>query len=138
VIEHEVLDAVRARYRDWPDKGRSRDGRRLTLLPETTTCAPGEEIRLWHVLEATGPVELFVMGPKPVHGEYVDGRPATPPPPAGEDPFVPGAYDGRTLTGPGLDVNWEPTAHRFAQPGSHTVQWRLGGLESNEVHVTVG
>jgi hypothetical protein len=125
-------------YAEWEPKGEVRDGVRLTIMAASTEYRPGEPMRVIHVLEATEPgVLLYVMGPKPVLGEYVDGELRTPDVPAGVDPLVPANYDGRVLAGPGIDVNWEITEYRFDEPAEHTVHWRPGSHESNELIVTV-
>ena len=132
------LDEVESAYRDWPDKGPLVGGRRLTLLSPAPRVAPGEPVPVYHVAEVTEPGRtLYVMGPKPVVGERVDGELRTPPPPADEDPLEPLLYDGRTLPSPGLDVNWEVTRYAFDEPGPHEIEWRLNGLRSNVLRVDV-
>jgi hypothetical protein len=121
-------DADTALLRTYPastNKGplTGRAGERLTILTKTTTYAAGDEIRIVHVHEATREgVTLYVMGPKPIYGEYVDGvlaSPAAAPPPT--------AYDGRTLESPGEDHNYEVSAHRLSR-GRHELQWRFATL----------
>jgi hypothetical protein len=113
-------------------------GYRLTVLAATTSVAVNETVRVVHVCESvSGDAPLYVMGPKPVYDEYVDGVRATEPPPAGEDPFAPASYDGRVLPGPGVDTNYEVMEYAFTSPGEHTVQWRPGGIASNTLRFTV-
>lgn len=121
---------VLAGYDAFEDKGPVVGGYRLTILTRSPSLAPGEPARIIHVVESVSEdAPLFVMGPKAVYGEYVDGALATDEPP--DNPFEPPAYDGRVLPGPGIDSNYEITEHTFTQPGEHTVQWRLGANESN-------
>ena len=113
-------------------------GYRLTILAAKTELAVDETVRVVHVCESvTEDAELYVMGPKPVYDEYVDGIRATDRLPAGEDPFAPAAYDGRVLPGPGVDTNYEVMEYAFTSPGEHTVQWRLGEKGSNTLRFTV-
>jgi hypothetical protein len=132
--------AVLRSYPSLPGKGplTGAAGERLTILTAKTTYAPGEEIRVIHVHEATLPgASLYVMGPKEVSGEYVDGKLAS-----RAATVQPGAYDGAVLASPGVDTNYDITSHRLAA-GRHTLQWRsdtLSGpavLESNVVAVDV-
>ncbi|MCL4849213.1 MAG: hypothetical protein KJ066_21880 [Acidobacteria bacterium] len=130
--------AVARGYADWPDKGPVVDGLRLTILTKRLRCHVGEEVRVLHVLEATGPGhELHVMGPKAVHGERIDGRLATAPAPDVEDPWVPVLYDGAVVEGPGVDFNYEITSYTFDAPGRHRIEWQLGALRSNVLEIEV-
>jgi hypothetical protein len=130
--------AVLRGYPAWSAKGPLQpDGQRLTILTAKTEYSVGEEIRIVHVHEATrAGVELFIMGPKAIHGEYVDdvlvgqaGEPAT-------------SYDGAVLASPGADHNYEVSVHRLPA-GRHTLQWNfvtLSGpsrLRSNVLTVVV-
>ncbi|RAN77911.1 hypothetical protein B5P43_17875 [Bacillus sp. SRB_336] len=125
--------AVAAGYARATDKGAVSDGYRLTVLAGSAACRTGQTIRIIHVCESVAPdAPLYVMGPKPVAGEYVDGHLAAPPaPPAGEHPLIPRSYDGRVAPGPGLDFNFEITEYNFDTPGRHSVQWRPGSWASN-------
>lgn len=124
--------AVAASYARSPVRGPLKDGVRITILTERTKYKLGEEVRVIHVLEAPEPGhELYVMGPKPIYSEYVDGVERTPPPPA------PGPYDGRVLPSPGVDWNYEVTAYKLTTAGSHRIQWRADGRESNVIEVEV-
>jgi hypothetical protein len=112
-------------------------GYRLTLLTAKTAYAAGEPVRVFHVCESVAPDRpLYVMGPKHVCGEYVDGRLATEPPPEA-NPLAPRSYDGRVVDGPGVDANYDVTEYRFDTPGRHTIEWRLGAHVSNLVTVEV-
>jgi hypothetical protein len=124
--------AVAATYARSPVRGPLHDGARITILTERTKYKVGEEVRVIHVLEAPEPGrELYVMGPKPIYSEYVDGALRTPPPPA------PAPYDGRVLPSPGVDFNYEVTTYRFTTPGPHRIQWRADGRESNVIELEV-
>jgi len=130
-------EAVRL-YESWPERGEVVDGRRLTIMADPTRVPPEQRVEVLHVVEILEPGrELYIMGPKPVYGEYVDDRLATEPPPGGEDPLVPLLYDGATLPSPGVDGNYEITSYAFADPGRHEIQWRLDGLRSNVLVVEV-
>jgi hypothetical protein len=125
-------------YATWPDKGPLVDGRRLTLLAAATELSPGDTLRVAHVYEVTRPGEsLYVMGPKPVYGEQLDGRTVTPPVPTGDHPLEPGVYDGRVLPTPGIDHNFELTSYTFEGPGRHELSWRVDDLVSNTLTVEV-
>jgi hypothetical protein len=107
-------------------------GARITILTSRTSYKLGEEVRVIHVLEAPEPgVQLFVMGPKAIFGEYVDGVERTPPQPG------PQVYDGRVLDSPGADFNYDITIYKFDTPGPHRIQWRDAGRESNVLQIDV-
>jgi len=131
------MDVAEA-YATWPDKGPLLHGRRLTILAPSTRLRPGETLTVAHVHEVvrTGE-ELYVMGPKPVYGEELDGRLVTPPVPLGDHPLVPGTYDGVVLDSPAVDVNFEPTEYRFDGPGRHELRWQVDDLVSNTLAVEV-
>ena len=125
-------EAVARGYPQWPDKGPLQDSVRLTLLTSRTAIVVGESVRILHVVEVTMPGRtVYVMGPKPVHGEYVDGKLVTATPPTTGDPLVPVDYDGRTLLSPAVDYNYDITAYSFATPGTHQVRWQPGSRLSN-------
>jgi hypothetical protein len=132
-----VIDVPEA-YAAWPDKGPLVDGHRLTILAEGTELQPGDTLRVTHVHEVTRPgASLYVMGPKPVYGEELDGRTVTPAVPEGDHPLEPGEYDGRVLPGPGIDHNFETTSYTFDSPGRHELTWRIGALISNRLTIEV-
>jgi hypothetical protein len=139
VVEAPEADiAVADGYSRWPEKGPLVDGRRLTIMASPGRYAVGDVVRIIHVLEVTTDLPLYVMGPKPILDEYVDGRLATGATPHGVDPLLPDSYDGRTLKGPGVDFNWEITTYRFPDAGHHHVVWRPGGLSSNRLTLEIG
>jgi len=129
--------AVAKSYPRFQDKGQIVDGRRITILTESTIHRPGDEVRILHVVEFTEPgYQAYIMGPKPVYGEYVNDKLATEPVPAG-DPLVPADYSGVTLPTPAVDYNFDITSYIFQAPGIYRIQWRLGLLKSNTLAVTV-
>ncbi len=134
-----TLDDILAAYQAWPDKGATNgDGERVTVLtlPGEVIVA-GTPVDIYHVYEATtSGLTVYVMGPKPVYGESVDGSPTTPAGPPGEE-LAPALYDGTTVASPGVDANYDVTTYTFAT-GSHTVTWDpVSGLDSNTLTITV-
>jgi len=131
--DHRVLRS----YPKSPVRGRSHAGRQITLLAESRVYAVHEAVRVLHVLEVTAKgEELFVMGPKPITGEWVDGVRVTPEVPKW-GAFTMGDYDGAVLQSPGLDVNFEISVYTFATPGLHHVQWKAGVVDSNVLCIEV-
>jgi hypothetical protein len=73
--------AVARTYPLFPDKGSIISGVRLNLMSQRRQYRIGEEVRVVHVVEVVEPGrEVYVMGPKPVYGEYVDDVLVPPPP----------------------------------------------------------
>lgn len=131
--------AVARRYPAFQDKGKLQNGQRITIMTAKMVYGVGEEVRVIHVLEAPeAGHELYVMGPKPIQEEHLDGQLASPAR-AGD------AYDGMVTKSPGVDFNYEISTYRFDKPGVHTIQWKGGGhpiqadlkLESNVLRITV-
>jgi hypothetical protein len=112
-------------------------GTRVTILTAKKTYRVGEEIRVVHVAEfnAKGD-EVFVMGPKPVTGEYLDDELVSEAIPSW-GPFTMGVYDGAVVKSPWVDTNYEITTYRIAQRGLHRLQWRAGTVLSNVLCVRV-
>jgi len=139
IIEAPAQDrAVAQRYPTAHEKGALVDGTRLTLLTEKQTYHINESIRVIHVVEVTKPGHyVYVMGPKPIYGEYLDDQLATKPPPLDEDPLAPSMYSGRVLPSPALDYNYDITVYTFVEPGSHRLQWKMGALQSNVLTLTI-
>src|SRR5262249_33820973 len=110
---------VAAGFAASPTRGTLKDGQRITILTATATYAPHEQVRVIHILdapEAGHPV--YVMGPKPITGELVDGVEKVPAAP------MPNAYDGRVVQSPAVDYNYEVTTYKFETPGIHLIQWK--------------
>jgi len=136
--ENEIVDAlpedvaVAKSYPKTKEKGEVVGGIRLTILTKKKRYQVGEEVRVIHVMEAVEPGhELFIMGPKPVHGEYVDDRPVTPQSPAEQD------YDGVVLESPNVDYNYDITSYRFFEPGCHRIHWQMRELRSNTLELEI-
>jgi hypothetical protein len=131
-------EAVARMYPQWIEKGSTLDGKRLTIMTKKTTYKVNEEIRVIHVVEIVDPGRrVYIMGPKPVFGEHIDGRLVTEPVPEGEDPLVPQVYDGVTLPSPAVDYNYDITSYRFSKPGTHQLHWQLNALQSNMITLQV-
>jgi hypothetical protein len=131
--------AVAKGYAAFPDKGKVRKGVRITLLTARLQVAVNQEVRVIHVYEAVEKGhDVYVMGPKFVCEEYLDGVLAT-------QPWKgPGVYDGAVMKSPWADYNWDITSYRFKEPGRHTIVWKGGdpgeesvGLESNTLVIEV-
>lgn len=120
------------------EKGALLDGHRLTVLAAKRTYRVGEEVRVLHVHEvAVEGEQVFPMGPKPVRGEFVDGKMVTATVLADVDPFQPEVYDGAVLASPAVDYNWDITSYRFTAPGTRTIQWRVGRFASNVLSLEI-
>jgi hypothetical protein len=125
-------------YPSWEDRGELHDGRRMTLMAAPGPCLTDEVVRVIHVVESPEPGWLlYVMGPKQVFGEYLDGMPATDPVPGWGDPFIPEFYDGAVVESPAVDFNYDITSYRFDTPGMHEVQWIMDGWQSNVLTIEV-
>lgn len=142
--EQRIVDApaedqtVAKSYPSWPSKGALNSGMRITLLTKKTRYALGEQIRVIHVFEAPGAgIDVYVMGPKFVYGESVDGAPVSGAPELKTYPWL-GIYDGAVLKSPAVDYNYDITTYRFSEPGAHVISWQLGPLRSNAITVEIG
>lgn len=136
----EDVEVARAyAYCESRQKGEIHGGQRITIMTARTEYRTGEEIRVIHVLEASeAGHELWVMGPKRIQEEYIDGKLSSPP----RSPAS--SYDGMVLQSPGVNFNYDITAYIFTKPGVHTVLWKGGeyfgldpGLTSNLLQVEV-
>lgn len=97
----------------------------------------GEPVHVIHVVEYMEPGRtIYAMGPKPIYGEWIDGRRATPEPPGPGEALAPALYDGLVLPSPGIDSNYEITSYDLAA-GQHEIVWRPDGLTSNTLKVIV-
>ena len=124
--------AVAKSYPTANEKGEIVGGTRLTILTKKKHYQVGEEVRVIHVIEVVEPGhELFIMGPKPVYGEYVDDRPVTSQRPEVQD------YDGVVLESPNVDYNYDITSYRFFEPGHHRIHWQMGELRSNTLELEI-
>jgi len=143
---HEIVNApsedlVLARtYPTFPSKGQVVNGQRITIMTHKAKYKVGEEIRIIHVLEAVEEgYEVYVMGPKEIFGEYVDGKLVT------AEKSDMGIYNGRVMQSPAVDFNYDITTYTFDEPGIHNIQWKRGGdaippqlaLESNIISVEI-
>ena len=126
-------------YPSFDGKGEWKDETRLTILSEKSSYELNEEIRVIHVVESTkADYELYIMGPKTVYGETVNGELMSPAlPELMDDPLIPLMYDGETVPCPTLDYNYEITSYSFDSPGEYKIQWELGDMISNELIITV-
>jgi hypothetical protein len=131
--------AVARSYPQWPDKGLILNGQRLSIMTERHRYQVNEEIRVIHVFEVLDSgYQIYVMGPKPVYGEYVDERLATDLPSDPDAALRPPRYDGVTLPSPAVDYNFDITTYKFADPGIHEIYWKLGALKSNTLLLEIG
>ncbi len=113
--------AVAKLYASFRHKGEVVNGRRVTIMTAKTHYAVGEEVRVIHVLEVVEPGQgVYVMGPKAVVDEYVDGRRV------GPDEERVKVINGRVVQSPAVDYNWEITSYSFDELGVHTILWRPG------------
>ena len=123
VAPPEDLAVVRS-YPRGSVRGPLASGTRITILAAKRTYRVNEEIRVIHVAEFNEPgEEVFVMGPKPVTGEYLDEKLASDPVPSWSA-FTMGVYDGAVMKSPWADTNYEITRYKMVTPGLHRVQWR--------------
>jgi hypothetical protein len=130
--------AVATGYPTFTAKGAWLDGRRITILTRELQVKANQPVRILHVTESTRAGDsLYVMGPKAVLGEYVDGKLATTAAPTTGDPLVPpGAYDGRVQPAPAADYNYDVTEYKLPV-GRHVIEWQLGPLHSNQLVIDV-
>jgi hypothetical protein len=118
-------------YPAFGDKGPlTSTGERLTIMTAKSTYAVGEPIRVVHVYEASRPgVTVYVMGPKAIFGETINGEPVTPP------EFEMTIYDGLVLDSPALDYNYEVTEYRLPR-GTHEIRWSQVTMAENSPRMT--
>jgi len=124
-------------YFNWREKGPIVGGKRITILTASTMVHPGDEVRIFHVAEFVEPgYRVYIGGPKPVFGEYMNDKLSTGEVPGG-DPLVPLEYAGVILPSPAVDYNYDVTSYIFQEPGIYRIQWRPGLLQSNILLITV-
>lgn len=121
------------------EKGPWIDSTRITILSLKSVYEVNEEIRIVHVVESIKPeYELYIMGPKIIYGEYINGELVSEPVPEGvSDPLIPMIYDGAVLKTPAVDYNYNISLYSFETPGEYKIQWDLGNLKSNTLKITV-
>ena len=123
--------AVAKSYVTFPNKGEVKNGYRTTIMTKKSQYRVDEEVRVIHMLEVVEPGhKVFVMGPKKIYGEYVDGRLVTAPRPSVW------SYNGLVAQSPEVDYNYEITTYRFNEPGTHKIVWKEG-VESNTLVIEV-
>jgi len=127
-VDNEIVDApvedlaLAKTYPRYQDKGEIRDGQRITIMTHKLKYKIGEEVRVLHALEAIEEGhEVYVMGPKEIFGEYINGELMT-----AEKPDQ-SVYDGAVMQGPWLDFHYDITTYSFDKPGIHAIQWKRGG-----------
>jgi hypothetical protein len=136
VLAPDEDQAVAQRYQSSPH-GEVHGALRMTILTARTSYRLGETVRVLHAVEAVdASAEAWVMGPKPVFGEHVDGVDRGPRAEIPGYPWV-GTYDGAVVRGPAGDFNFNITSYTFDRPGRHTIEWRLGEMRSNTLVVDV-
>ena len=132
--------ALAKAYHAFDDKGPLKAGQRITILTKKTRYKIGEPIRVLHILEVVEPkIEVYLMGPKTIYDEYVDGKLTT------KKGLGSEGYRGMVMEGPIADFNYDITTYTFSKPGIHTIQWKGGGhsmqgplsLESNLIKIQV-
>lgn len=154
---YQVFDSTQSRFKDapdsdqkmlkdypyWIDKGPWKGKTRVTIVTAKTVYATGEAIRIGHVVDEAGPDRaLYIMGPKEVKEELISEQPiaddtSATAQTAGDYPWLPLVYSGKTLGSPGIDYNFQVTEYRFQKAGKYYVQWRPGRFRSNILVITV-
>jgi hypothetical protein len=133
----EDVEVARA-YPNWPYKGPLTGGQRLTILTARRRYGVAETVRVIHVFEiAEAGRTAYVMGPKPIHGEYVDQQLTTPPAKDDGTALRPRNYDGVVLSSPVVDYAFDITTYTFAKHGLHRIVWIIDDLASNELVIEV-
>ena len=127
-------------YHSFQDKGKLTAGQRITIMTKKIQYMAGEPVRVLHILEAVEPgIQVYIMGPKTIYEEYVDGKLVTKKAPGNEP------YDGAVIDRPIADFNYDITTYTFTDPGDHTISWKGGGhpiqgsldLESNVITLKI-
>ena len=112
------------------------DGLTLGIAADKASVAVGEEVHVAHAVGVPAGHDAWIMGPKPVYGEIVDGQTRTEMYEIAEYPWV-GEYDGAVVPGPRVDNNFAVTSYSCATPGKHTIVWSIGGHVSNTLEIDV-
>jgi hypothetical protein len=112
------------------------DGIVLAIATTKTSVAVGEDVVVGHAVAVAEGHDAWIVGPKPVYGEIVDGQARTEMYETPNYPWVL-SYDGAVVPGPRVDNNFQVTTYRFTTPGRHTIVWSIGGHESNTLVIDV-
>jgi hypothetical protein len=124
--------AVAKSYPEAKDKGAVVGGKRRTILTKQKCYRINEEVRVIHVMEIVeSGHKIFVMGPKAIYGEYLDGRLVTP------ERAPEQIYDGPVLESPGVDYNYDITSYRFSESGRHRIYWQPDEVRSNTLELEI-
>jgi hypothetical protein len=132
--------ALAKTYHTFKDKGALIEGQRITIMTDKTQYKTGEPVRVLHILESVkNGTEVYVMGPKTIYDEYVDGKLVNKKGPGNE------GYDGMVIKRAMADFNYDITTYIFSEPGEHTIQWKGAGhpmqgslgLESNIIRLKI-
>ena len=138
VMAPETDMAVARGYQQWIDKGEPLEGRRITIMAERKTYQTGEEIHIIHAMEASGQgMDVYVMGPKEITDEYLDGKLTGTVLPAGHHPFIPLEYNGIVVKSPWVDFNYDITIYSFDEPGRYKILWQPSKWKSNVLEIIV-
>lgn len=131
--------AVAKAYPFFADKGEWQDDLRITIMTEKTSYRIGEEVRVLHAVESIKEDGLlYIMGPKMIYDQYVNGELTTEKTPEYQtDPLVPLIYDGAVESAPALDYNYDISLYTFDKPGEYVIQWKPGTLRSNLIRIRV-
>jgi hypothetical protein len=98
----------------------------------------GETIEVIHVADFVEEGrEVYVMGPKTIYGEHIDGVVQNELPPYFEDALIPIFYNGAVITSPALDFNYNITTITFKEAGIHTIVWQPGDYSSNTLEIEI-
>ena len=139
IVPAPELDLIVARgYADWAFKGEVIEGRSITIMAADKVYKTGEKIHIIHVMEAVTPgIKVFVMGPKEIFDEYLDGKLQGSSLPETEHPFNPLEYDGQVVNSPWIDFNYDISIYSFDEPGRYMLIWQPGKWKSNTLEILV-
>lgn len=131
-------ELARSLYEDLAHKSEENAERILAILTAQKVVAVDEPVRVFHLIEFMKKgAEIFIMGPKDIYGEFVNGHLASPKVPEGQMYPWMMLYDGPVLEGPGLDENFKVSVYRFSQPGRYEINWQFEEQRSNTLTITV-
>jgi hypothetical protein len=114
-------------YHSFQEKGHVTDGQRITILTSKLEYKIGEPVRVIHVLETIEPgIKVYMLGPKPIAGEYVDGNLV------GQKGPLRIKKGGMVVDRPIANFNYDTTTYTFSSPGPHTILWMgYGGVDDD-------